>query len=89
MKMKLQNNSEPQAGICTVLYAVAPETQFKHGHRGFGLSFGQRGLCAGAVSFPVNCEQPLGKCLNGNWQYVDSEGLAHVLDDLVCEEQQF
>jgi len=38
--MKLQFNTSPQAGINFLLYAVAPETEFKHGCKGFGLSVG-------------------------------------------------
>lgn len=47
--MKLQFNTSPQDGINFLLYAVAPEAEFKHGCKGFGLSVGLRGLCIGAI----------------------------------------
>jgi hypothetical protein len=34
--MKLQTYTKTQAGICTVLYAVAPETRMKHSCKCFG-----------------------------------------------------
>ena len=36
-------NAKPQSGINTLLYAVAPEAEFEHGCKGFGLRVGPVG----------------------------------------------
>lgn len=48
--MKRQIKTKPQAEINTLLAAGAPETQTKHGHKGFGSGADERGLCVGATS---------------------------------------
>lgn len=54
MKPKLKSNMKPQAEINMVLAAGAPETETKHGHKGFGCVSDESGLCVGATSKPLD-----------------------------------
>lgn len=49
MKPKTKSNMKSQAEINMVLAAGAPETQTKHGHKGFGSVSDKSGLCVGAT----------------------------------------
>jgi site-specific DNA-methyltransferase (adenine-specific) len=50
MKHKSKMNDKPQAEINTVLVAVVPEAETKHGHKGFGSVSDLCGPCVGATS---------------------------------------
>lgn len=66
-EMNTYNYPTPQAGICIVLYAVAPEAEFEHGCKGLGLSGGVRGafalvrICKDFLYLLVHLKSPMQK----------------------------
>ena len=56
-------NTKPQAEINMVLAAGAPETETKHGHKGFGSVSAESGLCVGATSKPILFSAPMVKAI--------------------------
>lgn len=63
MKQKLYTTQNQGHSTNMLLAAGAPETETKHGHKGFGIVSALSGLCVGATSRPILFSPPMVKAI--------------------------